>query len=185
MNTSEPVISQPSTKERCFPQPIPEHIPKKEPNTQPYVKGMTYLAHITTNTIHKKGCPQLPGTGHLKGYNELTKPISKGYVPCDCVKAEFRAARRQRNKSIIDRTEYCFLFSPDSAVQPVWIPVLGGFRTELHGDRGWYLEDQYRLLSLSLRPHQPDDDTGQQDRVPSSAQTVSVSSGCFLLHQAS
>ena len=51
-----------------FPQPIPENIPKKEINTKPYVQGMAYHAHIATNTIHKKGCPQLPATGHLKGY---------------------------------------------------------------------------------------------------------------------
>ena len=99
-----------------FPQPIPENIPKKEINTKPYVQGMAYHAHIATNTIHKKGCPQLPATGHLKGYNELTKPVSKGYVPCDCIKAEFRAARRQRNQNIIERTEYSFLYSPDSKV---------------------------------------------------------------------
>lgn len=99
-----------------FPQPIPEFIPERKPNDQIGAQGMAYHAHIDTNTIHKKGCPQIPATGHLKGYNELTKPVSKGYVPCDCVKAEFRAARRQRNQNIIDRTEYNFLYTPDSKV---------------------------------------------------------------------
>ena len=37
-------------------------------------------------------------------------------MPCRCVKAEFQAARRQRNQNIIDRTEYCFLYSPDSQI---------------------------------------------------------------------
>lgn len=99
-----------------FPQPIPQNIPKKEINTQSSVQGMAYHAHVGTNTIHKKGCPKLPKTGYLKGYNELTKPVGKGYVPCDCVKTEFRAARRQRNRSIIARSQYRFLYTPDSAV---------------------------------------------------------------------
>lgn len=99
-----------------FPQPIPKEIPPRAPNDQIGAQAMAYHAHIDTNRIHKKGCPQIPSTGHLKGYNELTKPVSKGYIPCDCVKAEFRAARRQRNQNIIDRTEYCFLYSPDSDV---------------------------------------------------------------------
>ena len=83
-----------------FPQPIPEIItpvpaPKKPAATLP-----EYIAHIETNRIHKKGCAHLPEVGSTKSYNELTKPVGKGYVPCDCVKEEYRAARRIRNQSI-------------------------------------------------------------------------------------
>lgn len=98
-----------------FPNPIPETIaPAATSAFTPFVPE--YIAHIETNKIHKKGCTQLPTTGSTKGYNELTKPVGKGYVPCDCVKEDYRKARRTRNQSIIDRTEYCFIYSPESKV---------------------------------------------------------------------
>lgn len=98
-----------------MPNPIPDNI-EPAPISKFAPTLPDYIAHIETNRIHKKGCTQLPTTGSTKGYNELTKPIGKGYVPCDCVKEEYRKARRTRNQSIIDRTEYCFIYSPDSKV---------------------------------------------------------------------
>ena len=98
-----------------MPNPIPDNI-EPAPISKFAPTLPDYIAHIETNRIHKKGCSQLPATGSTKGYNELTKPIGKGYVPCDCVKEEYRKARRTRNQSIIDRTEYCFIYSPDSGV---------------------------------------------------------------------
>ena len=98
-----------------MPNPIPDNI-EPAPISKFAPTLPDYIAHIETNRIHKKGCSQLPATGSTKGYNELTKPIGKGYVPCDCVKEEYRKARRTRNQSIIDRTEYCFIYSPDSKV---------------------------------------------------------------------
>ena len=47
---------------------------------------------------------------------KLPFAVLVGKMKRDCVKAEFRAARRQRNQNIIDRTEYSFLYSPDSKV---------------------------------------------------------------------
>lgn len=99
-----------------FPQPIPEIITPVPTFAKASSNFPEYIAHIETNRIHKKGCDLLPATGSTKGYNELTKPVGKGYVPCDCVKDEFRKARKTRNQSIIDRTEYSFIYSPDSMV---------------------------------------------------------------------
>ena len=99
-----------------FPQPVPERLPEEKPKDPLCGQNTVYCAHIETNTIHKKGCPKIPEDGQLKEYMELTKPVAKGYFPCDCVKAEFRAARKQRNQSIIDRTQYSFLFAPGSQV---------------------------------------------------------------------
>lgn len=81
-----------------------------------YVKSMAYHAHVDTNTIHKRGCPKIPAAGQIKGYNVLTKPVKKGYMPCDCIKAEFRAARRVRNQNIIDRSKYNYLYSANSRI---------------------------------------------------------------------
>lgn len=99
-----------------FPQTVLDCVSEEEQNARPCVGDMEYYVDIGTNTIHKKDCPGLLETGHLKGYHELTKPIGKGCVPCECVKAEFRAARRQRNQSTIARSDYRYLYSPDSSV---------------------------------------------------------------------
>lgn len=98
-----------------FPNPIPDSIDPAPVSS--FIPSLPkYIAHIETNRIHKKGCSQLPETGSTKGYNELMKTVGKGYVPCDCVKEDYRKARRTRNQRIIDRTEYCFVYSPDSRV---------------------------------------------------------------------
>lgn len=98
-----------------FPNPIPDHIElAAEDAFAPKIPD--YIAHVDTNIIHKKGCPKLPADGRQRGYDKLSKPIGKGYIPCDCVKEEYRKARRIRNQNIIDRTEYCFIYSPDSRV---------------------------------------------------------------------
>lgn len=99
-----------------FPQPIPESIPRIRPENDAVARTMPYIAQKDTKVIHKQGCPLIPTTGHLKGYYELANPAGKGYIPCECVKVEFVTARRQRNQAIIDRTEYCFIYAPDSAV---------------------------------------------------------------------
>ena len=98
-----------------FPQPIPK-VPDIIPNHFIGVAAMAYHAHVGSNTIHKKGCQYIPQDGPLKGYNELIKPVGKGYIPCDCIKAEFRAARKHRNQSIIQRCQYKYLYTPNSDV---------------------------------------------------------------------
>ena len=98
-----------------FPNPIP-HVIKASPVSSYLLAPNNYIAHIKTNRIHKKGCSCLPADGSTKGYNELKNAVSKNYIPCDCVKKEYLQARRAKNQSIIDRSEYCFIFSPDSQV---------------------------------------------------------------------
>ena len=99
-----------------FPQPIP-HISQFCPQaSRAGALQMAYVAHVDSNLIHKNGCEHIPEEGQLKGYNELKKPIGKGYHPCDCMKEEFRAARRDRNEDIIGRTQYSYLYSPNSKV---------------------------------------------------------------------
>lgn len=99
-----------------FPQPIPPIGVFCEKASRAGALQMTYIAHLDTNTIHKRDCEHLPPSGQLKGYNDLKKPIGKGYRPCQCLKQEYLAARRERNQDIIDRTEYGYLYSPDSQV---------------------------------------------------------------------
>lgn len=99
-----------------FPHPVPPYISKTWESDPTFSKNLVYTADIETNKIHKKGCSRIPENGDLRSYFELTRPVGKGYIPCGCVKDEFRAAMRQRNQLIIDRSEYNFLYSPDSEV---------------------------------------------------------------------
>lgn len=99
-----------------FPQPIPHIAQFCEAASRAGALQMAYIVHLDSNTIHKRDCEHLPDKGLLKGYNDLKKPIGKGYRPCQCLKEEFKAARRERNQDIIDRTEYSYLYSPESKV---------------------------------------------------------------------
>ena len=153
-----------------FPQPIPDFTPHSVPHNIPSeqigAQAMAYHAHIPTNTIHKKGCPQIPAIGHLKGYNELTKPVKKGYIPCSCIQKEFRSARRQRNQDIIDRTEYCFLYSPDSRIFHRRDCKLILNAKEIRGSVHYYTCSDLRLQPCKICNPSPEHETTAHLRNP-------------------
>lgn len=99
-----------------FPQPIPHINRFREDISRAEALRMAYVAHLPSNTIHKKDCTRLPAEGLLRGYGGLKNPLGEGYHPCQCLKEEFMAARRERNQDIIDRTQYNYLYSPGSKV---------------------------------------------------------------------
>jgi methylphosphotriester-DNA--protein-cysteine methyltransferase len=98
-----------------LPQPFQE-IPVPPSQNHASVRNMAYHAHLGTNMLHRNGCPRLPATGHVKGYNELTKPVKKGYIPCQCIREQFLAVRKQRNRSILGNPNFCFAYAPNSKV---------------------------------------------------------------------
>lgn len=97
-----------------FPQPIPEIITPLPKKAEEY--PFDYFADYQNKIIHKKGCPHLPIHGSPSGYKDLKKIIGKGFLPCDCVKAEYRTAQRNRTQEIINNSEYAFIYSPNSSV---------------------------------------------------------------------
>jgi len=97
-----------------FPQPIPEIIAPTPIQKETY--SFAYYADYQNKIIHKKGCPHLPTIGGQSGYNDLKKIIGKGFLPCECVKSEYRAAQRKRTQEIIDNSEYAFIYTPNSTV---------------------------------------------------------------------
>ena len=101
-----------------FPQPIPEIITPAPQKSETYSANysFTYIADYQKKIIHKKGCPHLLASGSHSGYNELKKIIGKGFLPCDCVKADYRAAQRKRTQEIISNSEYAFIYAPNSNV---------------------------------------------------------------------
>lgn len=75
-----------------------------------------YVLDIPTNRIHKRDCEKLPISDAQKVYPGLKTVVTNGCKPCSCCSHEFSAARRERNRWIIDNSEYNFIFSPNSNV---------------------------------------------------------------------
>lgn len=93
-------------------------VKKEKPiNTYPQFLHLPLQYDPLTNTIHKKDCEFL-ASGDIKtqGYENWKTPLRKRYHPCDCCKEEYRAALRERNLDILERTQYTYFYSPNSKV---------------------------------------------------------------------
>lgn len=99
-----------------FPQPIPTNPADVHPTSRIVLQGQPYYIHLDTSTIHKNGCLQIPENGQVHGFANMSKVVGKDYSPCDCVKDVFIAALRERNKDIIDRCTYNYLYDPATGV---------------------------------------------------------------------
>lgn len=75
-----------------------------------------YVLDIAVNRIHKRGCGRIPTSMECKGYPTLKNIVNNGCKPCACCVKDFAAARRERNRWIIENSEYNFVFSPNSNV---------------------------------------------------------------------
>lgn len=100
--------------EICFPQnllrtPVPEITDAS--NTY-----LRYVLDVETNRVHRRGCADLPVFGMRKEYPGLNTIVTKDCKPCICCAGDFSAARRERNRWIIENSEYRFIFSPNSDV---------------------------------------------------------------------
>lgn len=104
----------------AFPQALLlSPLAKKEKPTKQSVQFADYPYQYDpkTNLIHKKECPVLlSGETETQGYENLKTPLRKQYKPCECCAEEYRKAFRERNIDIIDRTQYNYIFSPESKV---------------------------------------------------------------------
>lgn len=92
---------------------------KKEKPMKPskQFSDLPYQYDPKTNTIHNKECPTLLiGDIETQGYENLKTPLRKQYKPCECCAEEYRTALRERNMDIIDRTQYTYIYSPESKV---------------------------------------------------------------------
>ena len=79
-------------------------------------EDLPYQYDEATNKIHIKGCKYLENSKLTKGYSLLKTAFRKGFVPCECCKEEYKREFRERNIDIIDRTQYTYVYSPDSEV---------------------------------------------------------------------
>lgn len=90
---------------------------KPEKVMKPHVQfsNLPFQYDPQTNTIHIKECPYIADI-NTQGYETLKNPIRKGYKPCDCCMEEYKAAFRERNMDILERTQYTYIYSPESSV---------------------------------------------------------------------
>lgn len=93
----------------------PVVIPEKKSQPSVQFSSLPYQYAPETNLIHKKEC-ELISDKETQGFETLKNPIRKGFKPCDCCKIDFRTAQRERNIDILERTQYTYVYSPNSSV---------------------------------------------------------------------
>jgi len=91
------------------------HIRYPQQYASTWSKQLPYQYDPDTNQIHTKACEEI-GEKNTQGFSGLQEPILKGYKPCACCKADYRTARRSRNRNIIEHSRYRYIFSPTSKV---------------------------------------------------------------------
>jgi len=90
---------------------------KKEWYPSAQSKELPYQYDPKTNTVHYKDCPELLISGAItKGYETWKTPLKKGYKPCDCCKEEYQKAFRERNLDTLERTQYTYVYAPNSKI---------------------------------------------------------------------
>ncbi len=94
-------------------EPAPEIKQQETPTLLYYHLPFQYDAD--TNTIHKQNCVHIAGK-ETYGYPQLKTAIRKGYRPCSCCAAEYRQTLKERNIDTISRTQYTYIYTPDSSV---------------------------------------------------------------------
>ena len=96
-----------------FLEPLPEKGTEKK--IFPLSSQLPFQCDSEAMKIHRKECPLIEGK-ETKGYACLQRPIGKGYKPCTCCKEAYRQAVKERNADIISRTQYTYVYTPDSTV---------------------------------------------------------------------
>jgi len=89
--------------------------PKKVLKPHMQFAHLPYQYDPNTKLIHLKECPTIADV-ETQGFETLKSPIRKGYKPCECCKEEYKTAFRERNIDILERTQYTYIYSPESKV---------------------------------------------------------------------
>lgn len=79
--------------------------------------NLTYVYVGKTNTVHKRGCSSITDEFEItKQFPKLDESVRRRYKPCDCCKKEYTAFLRAKNKDIVERAGFNYLYSPDSKI---------------------------------------------------------------------
>lgn len=87
----------------------------KKQKTPPLHDDRPYQYEAGSNRIHLRDCDRIAALP-TQGFATLLSAIRKDFKPCDCCKEQFRSAVHQRNADILARSQYTYVFTPDSAV---------------------------------------------------------------------
>ena len=78
---------------------------------------MPYQYDFETNVFHKNGCKLIvEKKDTVRGFSEIGTAVRKMYKPCVCCRLEFLAARKNRNRNIIERMECDYVCAKGSGV---------------------------------------------------------------------
>ena len=109
-------VAMPQDILEVAPIPAPEEETREKIQQQPINTGDRFICDEDLLLIHYKECMSI-NTGHsLRSVVNLKAPLRKGYTPCSCCKAEFVTARKDKNRDIIARSQFNFVFTPRSKV---------------------------------------------------------------------
>ena len=89
--------------------------PCPRPNPKRVVQTLLYVYDKSTNTIHSRCCKNI-SDGDTINYPNFTTALRKGYKACKCCKREFQTALRERNRDILSRISFKYVFAPKSLV---------------------------------------------------------------------
>lgn len=107
-------------KKIAYPQDdLLKPVVKPEAEWKPTKQSMDlpYQYDPSSNTVHIKDCPVLlDGEIVTQGFETWKTPLKKGFKPCECCKEEYQKAFRERNIDILERTQYTYVYAPDSKV---------------------------------------------------------------------
>lgn len=90
--------------------------PPKRISKKPKPGTPAYIYDYGTKRLHVKGCELIAPTAEQEKYETLKRPIQKGRMPCKCCAAQYYRALAERNRGILNRCQYTYVYTPDSAV---------------------------------------------------------------------
>ena len=71
-----------------------------------------YCYDPINNIIHSINCHKVKLLGkRVIKYPNLSTALRKKYIPCECCRAEYEQALKERNIDIISRSKYNFIYS--------------------------------------------------------------------------
>ncbi len=88
----------------------------KEPYQPQKHSELPYLFDERNKRIHIRGCNRIENNEFIIERKNLVNPLRKEFVACDCCKKEFGQALRARNRDILSRASFTYVYAPDSNV---------------------------------------------------------------------
>ncbi len=76
----------------------------------------TFILDLNQQIIHDKNCDRIQTASAIRETVSIDSLLGKGNRPCPCCAESYRKALRKRNRDTIARSEYCFVYTPDSRV---------------------------------------------------------------------